>query len=323
MSNLRFHDDQASLQGLNDLAALGQWLVAATSTTGKDACRSILDEAGRRLLNIAALQQPLDAFTRIDTVLREVIAQHERSESHCATAKLLGLATGIPPLDAITGGLRPGGLSILAGAPSLERTRFLLRLMSCVAKEQGQTVGFFSLGTGAFFLGEVLLDSLRPVDLKGANGTRAEQTQTLLQTYEGVPLHIDFTPALGSLDIRARSRHLLNEHEGLGLIVVGALSLMAEADENPWALAKNMQALNLLADELNCHVMVVVDLAEPQTGQRLPVMADLQLVGPIDHVAEVILLFAEEQTAKSCRLFVAHNNYGPTMSIELGKHHDV
>ncbi|MFM9735937.1 DnaB-like helicase C-terminal domain-containing protein, partial [Streptomyces niveiscabiei] len=60
-----------------------------------------------------------------------------------------GIPTGYPDLDAMTAGLQPEELIILAARPAVGKTAFALNIAQNVATKQDGVVAVFSLEMGA------------------------------------------------------------------------------------------------------------------------------------------------------------------------------
>src|SRR5436853_265338 len=132
--------------------------------------------------------------------------------------EITGISTGFLDLDRLTSGFQPGDLVILAARPSMGKTAFCLNIathVGCRARFAGKRigVGVFSLEMPKEQLVMRMLSSEARVDsqrirtgrliesdwakLAGAAGSLAEAN-----------IHIDDSPALGCLDLRAKARRL-------------------------------------------------------------------------------------------------------------------
>jgi replicative DNA helicase len=145
------------------------------------------------------------------------------------------------------------------------------------------------------------------------------------------PIHIDESAALSSLDLRARSRRLHRQNNGLGLIVVDYLQLMSsnvgKASENrATEISEISRSLKALAKELHVPVIALSQLnrsLEQRTDKR-PVMSDLRESGAIEQDADLILFIYRDEVYNSdspnkgkAEIIIGKQRNGPIGKIEL------
>jgi replicative DNA helicase len=117
-------------------------------------------------------------------------------------------------------------------------------------------------------------------------------------------IHIDDSPALSSLELRAKSRRLasrLSESESpLGLVIIDYLQLMRgneRVDSREQQISEISRSLKSLAKELNIPVLALSQLnrALEKRPDKKPLLSDLRESGSIEQDADtVIFLFREE-----------------------------
>lgn len=127
------------------------WLVDGIQTQAnarqtRDAVRTILAEA-----EDADLLQSLErALTQAKQRMAPSGTDLPRLQAETFLASLLSqeegerIPSGIPQLDKLTGGFRPGSISVVAALPSVGKTALALNF-AAAAVQQGQRVSFFSL----------------------------------------------------------------------------------------------------------------------------------------------------------------------------------
>src|SRR5690606_8219142 len=133
-------------------------------------------------------------------------------------------------LDRMTSGLQPGDLVIIAGRPSMGKTSLAINMAEHVALEAGLPVGVFSMEMGAAQLVMRMLGSVGRLDQHKVRTGRLDDDDWRRLTeavgrLNDAPMHIDETPALNALELRARARRLHRQYGKLGLIVVDYLQL--------------------------------------------------------------------------------------------------
>jgi len=94
-------------------------------------------------------------------------------------------------------------------------------------------------------------------------------------------IHVDETPALNPLELRARARRLHRQYKGLGLVVVDYLQLMSSASQGEnraTEISEISRSLKGLAKELHCPVIALSQLNRSleQRPNKRPVMSDLR-----------------------------------------------
>lgn len=117
------------------------------SNTGKSLNRENLEEKlpelQQQLLNVSVDNSPEEAG--IDKIIEEFREEQRLYEEKKKNGeKLLGLSTGVPKLDAVIDGLRPGHLWVLGGYTNTGKTFAAMNIIANLAKKQHRTV-FFSL----------------------------------------------------------------------------------------------------------------------------------------------------------------------------------
>ena len=167
-----------------------------------------------------------------------------------------GVTTGFPELDKRTAGLQPSDLIIVAARPSMGKTAFSLNL-ALNAAAAGKKVAFFSLEMSAEQLESRLISICSKVSLSKLRQPRYLSDDDWRSLYNAAQklncdLFIDDTPALRTLDLRAKARRM-KSRVGLDLIVVDYLQLMRPS--HPMAsreleISEISRTLKALAKEL-------------------------------------------------------------------------
>jgi replicative DNA helicase len=110
---------------------------------------------------------------------------------------------------------------------------------------------------------------------------------------------IDDSPALSSLDVRARSRRLAAEHP-LGLIIVDYLQLMqsrGKTESRQLEVSEISRGLKSLAKEINVPILALSQLSravESRTDKR-PMLSDLRESGSIEQDADVVAFIYRDE----------------------------
>ena len=172
-----------------------------------------------------------------------------------------GVPTGFSRLDAMTAGLQPGDLVILAARPSMGKTALALNIGQHVALEAGGSVGFFSLEMSVQQVIRRLITATAQVDAhKLATGFLSHKDKDALldslHKLSETKFFIDDTAGISVLEMRAKARRLKAEH-GLDLLVIDYLQLMrgtGRVENRNLEIGEISRSIKALAKELEVPV---------------------------------------------------------------------
>ena len=262
-------------------------------------------------------------------VFQQVIERHSNPD------QIHGLSTGYPEFDAMTTGLQPTDLIILAARPSMGKTTFALNIAEHAAVKMKKTVAVFSMEMSAGQLGLKLLASQGRVDLTRLRTGRLEDEDfprltMAVGALQSSSILVDDTPSLSPEVLRARCRRIKREQGDLGLIVIDYLQLMqvpGSSENRATEISEISRQLKALAKELNVPVIALSQLnrsLETRTDKR-PIMADLRESGAIEQDADVIVfIYRDEYYNKEnspdkglAEVIISKQRNGPTGSFKL------
>lgn len=269
-------------------------------------------------------------------VMQSTIAKVEALSAR--NGELTGLATGFADLDALTCGLQPGDMVVIAGRPSMGKTSLAMNIAEHAAIQNKIPVGIFSLEMTADALGMRLVGSQARVNIRNVReGFIAEADYPKLTGAAGKisrsPIHIDATPGLSIMELRARARCMFNQF-GIKLFVVDYLQLLhstsRRAESNrQFEIAEISGGIKELAKQLNVPIMVLSQLnREIEKQKRVPGLSDLRESGAIEQDADLVgLLYKaandeEDDTGETSdgipiNLRIAKQRNGPIGTIHL------
>jgi len=320
---------------LRQLAAVGDEIsTTAFNPLGKET-KQILDEAESRVFRIAEQgQRGRQGFLRLDDLLAQELTRIQELFERANPSDVTGVPTGFTDLDTKTSGLQPGDLIVVAGRPSMGKTSLAINIGEHVAIELGMPVAVFSMEMGASQLALRMLGSIGRIDQMRLRTGRLNpddwtRLSTAIERMQSAPMHIDETPALNSLELRARARRLAREYKHLGLIIVDYLQLMSSngvGENRATEISEISRSLKALAKELKVPVIALSQLnrsLEQRTDKR-PVMSDLRESGAIEQDADVILfiyrdeVYNPESTDKGvAEIIIGKQRNGPIGRINL------
>jgi replicative DNA helicase len=325
--------DRAVLRRL--VTAGGEIVEAAYAPMGRSV-REILDHAETRVFEIAEQgARGQQGFQDISPVLHQVIERIELLYARENKSDVTGVPTGFTDLDRMTSGLQEGDLIVIAGRPSMGKTALALNIAEHVALSFKLPVAIFSMEMGATQLAMRLLGSVGRLDQhKLRTGQINEDDWGRLSEALGrlseAKMHIDETPALNALELRARARRLARQYGGkLGAIVVDYLQLMqavAQGENRATEISEISRSLKALAKELKVPVLALSQLNRgvEQRPDKRPMMADLRESGAIEQDADVIFFIyrdevynPDSQNKGVAEIIIGKQRNGPIGKIEL------
>ena len=194
----------------------------------------------------------------------------------------------------------------------------------------------FSMEMGGTQLAMRMLGSIGRLDLHKLrtgklNDAEFSKFATALERLQEVKLHVDETPALTALELRARARRLHRLYGKLDLIVIDYLQLMsgssnAASENRATEISEISRSLKALAKELHVPVIALSQLnrsLESRTDKR-PMMSDLRESGAIEQDADVILFIyrdevynPDSQDKGTAEIIIGKQRNGPIGRVQL------
>ncbi|MDX6612754.1 MAG: replicative helicase [Blastocatellia bacterium] len=293
----------------------------------EDEPESILDHAEHAIFELAD-ERIRQGFEHIKPVADRVLEKVEAMQGRAVV--LTGLTTGFRDLDALTSGLQPADLIVIAARPSMGKTSLALTLAEHAALQAQAVVGIFSLEMSSEALAMRMLCSQANVDAqKFRSGFLSRDEWTRLAGALGklseARIYVDDTPAITVLELRAKARRLLVEQKKLDLIIVDYLQLMSGSsgrfESRQQEVSQISRELKSVAKELNIPLVALSQLSrapENRTDHR-PQLADLRESGAIEQDADLVaFIYREEQYNRTeenkniAELILAKQRNGPT-----------
>ncbi len=288
------------------LVAVGTEIAdSALNPLGKNVGQ-LLDEAESKVMEIAESgSRGREGFKQMAQLVTQVMERVDFLYSRDNPSDITGIPTGFNDLDSMTSGLQEGDLVIVAGRPSMGKTAFALNIGENVALQTSMPVAVFSMEMGGTQLAARMLGSVGRIDQhKLRTGRLSDEdwshlTHALGKLHEA-NIHIDETPALNALELRARARRLYRQYGKLGLIIIDYLQLMSastQGENRATEISEISRSLKGLAKELNVPVIALSQLNRSleQRPNKRPVMSDLRESGAIEQDADLILAIYRDE----------------------------
>lgn len=260
----------------------------------------LIDEAERRIFAISE-QRIRTGFLSMKEIVKSsfktIESLYEKKEH------ITGIASGFADIDDLTSGFQPSDLVIIAGRPSMGKTAFALNIAQQAALKAKKTVAIFSLEMAKEQLVMRMLCSEARIDAhRLRSGFLGTTDWPKLSTAAGrlaeASIFIDDTPAISSMEMRAKARRLKAE-KGLDLIIVDYLQLMSgrRSDNREQEISEISRSCKALAKELSVPVLALSQLnrgVESRQDKR-PILADLRESGAIEQDADVIIFIYRDE----------------------------
>jgi len=224
---------------------------------------------------------------------------------------------------------------IIAGRPSMGKTSLALNIAQHVGLDEKKPVAIFSLEMSKELLVQRLLCSEAQVDAQKVRRgfTSAKDIERLTNAaglLSEAPIFIDDTPAITTLDIRARARRLKVERD-ISMIVIDYLQLARTSDraENrQQEISSISRTMKALAKELSIPVVALSQLSravEARGGDKRPMLSDLRESGAIEQDADLVLFLyrpefydpGDPEKEGKAELIIGKQRNGPTGTVNL------
>lgn len=248
-------------------------------------------------------------------------------------ASVTGVPTGFFDLDALTAGLQPSDLIIVAGRPSMGKSAFIGSIAEHLGVTEKSPIAIFSLEMSKEQLVQRMLCSHARVDAhKVRTGFLAQQDWPKLTAAAGklseASIYIDDSPSISVLELRAKARRFKAQYD-IKLIIVDYMQLMqgpAGAENRQQEISEISRSLKALARELKVPLIAVSQLSRAVEGRtdHRPQLSDLRESGAIEQDADVVMLLLREEyynpTEENkgiAEIIIAKQRNGPVGSIKL------
>lgn len=293
----------------------------------------LLDDSEKNILQVVKNRRSSE-FKSIGSVVNEL--NDKLLELSKNGSKITGEPSDFSQLDAMTNGLNPNELIILAARPAMGKTAFALNIAQNVALRGNKAVAVFSLEMGAEQLVSRMLSSVGKVEsMKLRNAQLSDSEWDLVRNamvkLNKSRLYLDDTPGIKVSDIRAKCRRLCAK-EDVGLIVIDYLQLIQGSSKNgqnrQQEVSEISRMLKLMALELKVPVIALSQLSRAVESRedKRPMMSDLRESGSIEQDADIVMFLYRDdyynQEAASgdvseVEVIIGKNRHGSTGTAKV------
>ena len=298
--------------------------LTAKAQSGNDATDWALSE----LDAITGKAVCVDAVRHIGDVLQETLQDLERRQKAHQRGECVGIPTGLPFLDRITGGWRGGQLVVLAARPAMGKTAVSLHFARNAAMA-GVPVCIFSLEMPNAQLAGRMLVAASDVDANAfARGTVTPddwaRIECAAEMLERIPIHTCDTSNISMPRIRAQAR-AMQRRGRCGMVVIDYLQLIEGSDDRrnnnrEREVAQMSRAAKMLAKELSVPVVLLAQLSRKveDRADKTPMLSDLRESGAIEQDADMVI-FIDRPAVYSPECFNAGGRYGTVNPKGVGR----
>lgn len=256
-------------------------------------------------INSLGYEESNDRLKHIKFPLEEML-EKVRHAANCRDG-IVGLPTGLKTLDKITGGLRPGELTIVAGRPGSGKSSLAFEWLSYAASQGFGTVGFsLEMPSDMVTLrlacsrANILISDARNGKIGFDDLARLESNAKQMEMW---PFILDDRSSTSIADIRSQLRRVKFEFKRLGvdlsLLVVDYIQLMRplEGGNREQEISSISRELKRISKEYNIPVVALSQLnreVERREDKR-PMMSDLRDSGGIEQDADCIIMIYRDE----------------------------
>lgn len=294
--------------------------------------RELVDYAQQAVYDVTGRRTGEDTV-RLEDLLQPTLDEIEAmgTRDHDGTA---GVPTGFADLDALTNGLHPGQLVIVAARPSIGKSTVGLDVARSASIRRELPSVVFSLEMAKNEIVMRMLSAEARVNLSTLrSGRLTDDDWSRLARRMGevanAPLYIDDSPNLSMTEIRAKARRL-KQRIGLRLIVVDYIQLMtapgSKSENRQQEVSAISRSLKLLAKELDVPVVAISQLnrSSEQRADKKPMLSDLRESGSLEQDADMVILIYREDAyeqngprAGEADFIVAKHRNGPVGTVTV------
>lgn len=305
---------------------------ANTALNQEDEFDAVLDQHEQMISDLRN-KDTINHFVPIGQSVNETVRQIS-DFAKSGGKELLGLSTGFKDLDVATSGMEKADLIIVAARPSMGKTALALQMAQRAAgAHEDIVIAVFSLEMSRKQLTQRMLSSTASVDmgrLRRGMLTNQEWTRVTIaqDTLAGLNIVIDDTPALSTMQIKAKVRRLLTERKRLDMVLIDHGGHIKHASDHRRSehlrISETMKELKAQAKEFDVPYVVLWQLSRKVEERKppKPIMSDLRESGSIEEDADKIwFIYRPEYYLKDncpdidrgiAELIIGKNRNGPT-----------
>jgi replicative DNA helicase len=295
---------------------------------------SLVELAEKEILNVGKTRRTSE-FRKIQDVLAKTQEDIELLVKN--KGKVTGLTYGLRDLDAVTEGMHPAQLIIIAARPAVGKTAFALNIATAAAKATKKNIAIFSLEMPAEQLVLRMISSLGQIDNKKLQTGRLEsedyrRLNEAMSQLADTNIFFHDASATTASEIQAKCRRLSTQGEGLGLVLIDYLQLIESSGKYQGARQQEIsdisRKLKTMALDLGVPVIALSQLSRgvEKREDKKPVLSDLRESGAIEqdadivaalHAPDVEVPITDDSIPAPIQLILLKHRNGPTATIDM------
>jgi replicative DNA helicase len=312
---------------LAEFGDLGTWMrqLARNPDTDIDDIPELFAEIKRRVASAEARGHRKE-IPWISTLIEPTldVVEHAPAERR--------IRTGLPELDGVWKGPKPGHLDVIAARPGYGKTVMGLQLGRTAAVTQNVRTLFASCEITAEEAMMRLFASQAGVEIGHLTESACtdrdwQRLARAVAVLDRAPLAIDYCPGLSVPGLRQKILDMQADG-GCGLAIVDHLGRMGmpKAPSTQEATAATIKAVKLLAQELEVPIIMLcqINRGPEQRSDKRPMVSDLRDSGAIEMEADTVILLnrpdiaEKDQTrAGEIDIEVGKDRHGPGGTVNL------
>jgi replicative DNA helicase len=306
---------------IKEIEALGRRLSELPAETEPSI---IIEEAESKLLEIGTNSQSRKITKVVDELQPAMARIEERTKTH---GKLPGLLTGLPYLDALTGGLQNDRYIIIGARPSDGKSALAINIACNIGLAQKTSVGIISAESSNNEIVTRMLTSESMVNgmsvMTGLIGNQdiVNMTHTCGKLYEA-PIYLYDAPNIAFTELKSICRQMVTVYATKCILIDYVQIIQWDDKRIPfYEQVKNVSlGIKQLARELKIPIIALAQLRRDSEG-REPEMADLGDSSQLEKDADALIFIyhpkAQEGEQKNSMLLLKKNRDGAKGAIPV------
>lgn len=310
------------------LQALGNWLMVESNATDLQ-IDDLIYEAQSKLNGVSLLRETADNLISANEAVTRTMAELE--QRWATPNALVGLTTGLPDLDRLIGGIRPGGYYCIAAGTGMGKTTLALNIVNSIladgARKDRPVAGLMiSLEMTCSELIVKLIGINSMIDtsrIQSGQMTPSEKAAFLRASQEIGQHHLDFVEGFGKVtpqSLAAMVERVKLKYGRIDFLCIDYVQLVdgdKKALDTEYARTSEVsRELKRLALQHNMPVIVLSQLNRQSTQRSNQdyTLSDIRSTGQIAQDSDVVLFLMPEDWANKDdmrrRLHIAKNRSG-------------
>jgi HKD family nuclease len=246
---------------------------------------------------------------------------------------IMGVPTGFADLDALTNGLQPGTLTVIAARPSIGKSVLLYDICRSAAVGNSLPVALFTLGEAANDVAIRMLAAEARVPHRVIRSGMMSDDDWIrlakrMAQIADAPLHLNETVDLSASTLWDESALLVADKDVKLVAIDGLQQIMPDTryESREREVTEVVQRLRSLAIAMRVPVVVTAQLnrGPEQRQDKRPLLADLRDSDALARFADLVILvhredayYADSPRAGEADLIIAKHKYGPAATCTV------